>query len=425
MILFYRVVTNLFYPIFILIIFFRKVIKKEDVKRYKVKIFPSSFNIKKNDKLKLIWFHAASVGELKSIIPIIDHLNKDETELEFLVTTVTLSSANLADLELKKKNIHHRFLPVDVKFLIKNFLILWKPKAIFLVDSEIWPNLISIANERKIPLALLNARITKKTFTRWSLIPSFAKTLFNKFDLCLTSNFETKEYLNHLNAKNIHYIGNIKFCESNNKKNNNDNEISLLSKSFWLAASTHKGEEEFCLSAHLEIKKKINNIITVIAPRHVDRSFEIKKICEKYNLKSQILNLNDNIIEDKEIIIINSYGVLINFFKNTKSVFMGKSTIRKLKHDGGQSPIEAAKLGCKIYHGPFIYNFKEVYEILNKNNVSKEVINFQELANNLISDFKSNEKKDLEFSKTIENLGKKILSETLNKINNFLINEIK
>ena len=143
MILLYRVLTTLFYPLFVILIYFRRFYKKEDLSRYKEKIFSSHFNVdKKNDK-RLIWLHAASIGELKSIIPIINQLNKKYKKLEFLITTTTLSSGNLSKIELRKiKNARHRFFPLDVGFLIEKFLRLWKPDLIFLVDSEIWPNLV-------------------------------------------------------------------------------------------------------------------------------------------------------------------------------------------------------------------------------------------------------------------------------------------
>ena len=150
MILLYRILTTFFYPIFVLIIFYRKLIKKEDQKRYKEKIFFKNFNIKRKKDSRLIWFHAASIGELKSILPIIKILNQTQNSLEFLITTTTLSSANLAKDELKKfDNMHHRFIPIDSPFLIKKFLNSWKPNTIFLVDSEIWPNLILEAKKIK------------------------------------------------------------------------------------------------------------------------------------------------------------------------------------------------------------------------------------------------------------------------------------
>ena len=150
MILFYRVLTFLLYPVIIFLIFLRKIFKKEDPIRYKEKLFPSKFNFKKRENSKLIWFHAASIGEFKSILPIIENLKSSNND--FLVTTVTYSSGKLAAEELKKfDNVYHRYLPVDIEFVIKKFLTLWKPTAIFLVDSEIWPNLILESKKLKIP----------------------------------------------------------------------------------------------------------------------------------------------------------------------------------------------------------------------------------------------------------------------------------
>ena len=178
------------------------IFKKEDPVRYKEKILISQFNASKKISQKLIWFHAASIGEFKSIIPIINDLNKKHKNLKFLITTTTLSSGNLANIELRRfKNAEHRYLPYDVPFLINNFLDLWKPNKIFLVDSEIWPNLILKTKELNIPIALLNARLTPKTFKRWMLFPKTAKKIFSIFDLCICSSNETKKNLEKLKLK--------------------------------------------------------------------------------------------------------------------------------------------------------------------------------------------------------------------------------
>ena len=148
MILLYRFITFFIYPLLIIVIYCRKVLKKEAPQRFKEKIFPSHYNIERKER-ELIWFHAASIGEFKSIIPIIIELNKKHNNLEFLVTTTTFSAGKLAVEEIRKlKNVKHRYFPVDVGFLIERFLFLWDPKAIILVDSEIWPNLITIAKKR-------------------------------------------------------------------------------------------------------------------------------------------------------------------------------------------------------------------------------------------------------------------------------------
>ena len=427
MILLYRILTTFFYPIFVLIIFYRKLIKKEDQIRYKEKIFFKNFNIKRKKDSRLIWFHAASIGELKSILPIIKILNQTQNSLEFLITTTTLSSANLAKDELKKfDNMHHRFIPIDSPFLIKKFLNSWKPDTIFLVDSEIWPNLILEAKKNKISISIINARITKKTFKRWMLIPNTAKYIFSLFDLCLSSSEETSNFLNKLNAKNIKYLGNIKFITDIDRSISNNNEEEAFEKyKFWLAASTHDNEELFCLKTHLLLKEKIKNLITIIAPRHINRVDKVEKLCNKFNLSSQIVKKNDPIAKNKEIIIINSYGNLPRFLSLSKSVFMGKSTIESLKSVGGQSPIEAAKFGCKIYHGPFVYNFKEIYEILNKIKVCYEIKNPDELAMRLSSDLKDDKNNNKEFLVLIKDLERKTLNETMNSINKFLFNENK
>ena len=427
MILLYRVLTTLFYPALILIVIFRKIKKKEDNIRYKEKIYPSHFNITRNKKLKLIWFHAASIGEFKSILPIIEELNIKYNKIEFLITTVTLSSSNLAKEELKNlDNVHHRFFPLDVEFIVNKFLNLWQPDAIFLVDSEIWPNLIFKAKNNKIPLAIINARITSKTFKKWMLFPRTAKKIFSLFDLCLTSNLETKDFLLKFNAKNIFFNGNIKLINRINEKNiKNINKDILSNNRFWVAASTHKSEENICLQTHLKIKKKFKRIITIIAPRHINRVQDIERLCKKLDLSVQILEKDQIISKDKEIVIINSFGELPAYFKYAKSVFIGKSTIKKLENVGGQNPIDAAKLGCKVYHGPYVYNFKEIYEILSRNNISKEIKNPRELSNNLIIDLENPYKIDNEISILINNLGEKTLADTMKNINYFLFNETK
>ena len=427
MILIYRVLTNLIYPLLILLIFFRKIIKKEDSLRYKEKIFISNFNVTRKSNSKLIWFHAASIGEFKSILPVISELNKNDNNLEFLITTITLSSSNLAKDELKKySNVYHRFFPVDVGFIIEKFLITWKPYAIFLVDSEIWPNLIFKADKYKIPMAIINARITSKTFKRWMMIPNTAKKVFSFFKLCLASNLETKNYLLKLNVKKVFYTGNIKLFNTIDERSSCIQYQNILSKKkFWLGASTHEGEEKFCLHTHLNLKTKYKEIMTIIAPRHINRVKNIKKLCESFNLKTQIIKKNDAILDNKEIIIINSFGVLQDFFKYAKCVFIGKSTIKRLKNVGGQNPIDAAKHNCRIYHGPYVYNFAEIYEILEKNNISKKVESSVELSENIAKDLAKPKEIHAKISIFINNLGQKILADTMKNINNFLSNENK
>ena len=420
MFLAYRVLTFFLYPFLVVFLYYRVFIKKEDSIRFKEKIYPKHFNIKKNSDLKLIWFHAASIGEFKSIIPIIKELQK--RNLEILITTTTLTSGIYVNKEIEKfNNVQHRYFPLDIDFLIKRFLNSWKPEKIFLVDSEIWPNLILNIKKLRIPLALLNARLTEKSFKRWMKFPKTAEKIFGMFNLCLCSNNQTKDYLQNFKIKNVKFEGNIKLINDIDKlKLENLNEKILLKTKFWVAASIFKDEDLFCLNTHNILKKKLKNIITIVVPRHINRVKEIELLSKKFNFKTQVLNEKDKIKEGNEIIIINAFGILPSYYKYAKSVFIGKSLSKKLSFDSGQNPIDAVNLGCKVYHGPYVSNFEEIYKILNLNHLSKEIKSYEELSANLIIDLNENEKKNKIENNYVKNLGQTIFTKTMKLIDNFL-----
>ena len=306
--------------------------------------------------------------------------------------------------------------------MIKKFLDVWNPKLVIFVDSEIWPNLILELKKRKIKLALINGRITKKTFGRWFFFSNSAKKIFNSFDLCLASSRDSKKYLKKLNAKNLKYIGNLKFSGSINlNKIQNRNKNILNTTKNWCAVSTHSSEEIFCLKTHMLVKKKYEQLITIIIPRHINRANKIKRICDRFHLSSQILNGEQKILKNKEIIIINSFGMVPKFLKYSKSVLMGKSISEKFKDSGGQNPIEAAKLGCKVYHGSNINNFKEIYKLLNDYKISEIIKNETELSKKIISDLNNSKIYKNKKIKTINNLGNTILRKSLNEINRLSI----
>src|SRR5210317_969950 len=204
MIFIYRFIINILFLISPLIVILRLLKKKEDITRFKEKF---CFFSKKRKKGKLLWFHGASVGEIKSILPIIEKLSQNKNIDQILITSNTISSAKIIS-QININKIVHQYFPIDLNFFSKKFINYWQPNTVFFIDSEIWPNMITNEKNNKIPLILLNARITKKTFIKWKRIHKFAKTIFNKFDLCLTSNSESKKYLNFLGAKKVKYIGN-------------------------------------------------------------------------------------------------------------------------------------------------------------------------------------------------------------------------
>ncbi len=420
MIFIYKFFTVFFYPLIIFIIFIRKINGKEDPVRYKEKIFNSSIKSNRNKNKKLIWFHAASIGEVQSIFNLVEYYYKKNYEI--LITTVTKTSADIiSEKYSSNKFIYHRYFPVDVPFTIRKFIDEWKPSLVVFVDSEIWPNLSIYLKKKEITSILVNARITKKTFIRWKYFLKSAKEIFSVFELCLAANKETFKYLKIFDAKNIKYFGNLKLSnEIILKEMPSQNKKILKIKNFWCAVSTHKGEDIFFLKTHLLLKKKLEEIITIIIPRHISRCLEIQRLCKNNSLSSQILNKEEIIDPTKDVIIINTIGDLTNYLALANSVFMGKSLLREKENVAGQNPIEAAKLGCKIYHGPYTYNFRDVYEQFKSLGISKEINNEELLVKDLLIDLKSTEKKNNNIIENIDLIGKKILSKSLAEIDHCL-----
>ena len=405
MLLIYKFLINiifLFSPIIVLIRFIKK---KEDYVRFKEKF---CFFSKRKVKGNLLWFHGASVGEIQSIIPLIERFEKDKKINQILVTSNTLSSSNIIN-KMKLKKTIHQFFPIDTNFLSNKFINFWKPSKVFFVDSEIWPNFLNNLNKKKIPIILLNARITKKSYNRWMFIPGFAKSVFKKFHLCLSSSNETKLHLKKLGAKNIKFIGNLKFSQSEKKVKDLDNYLKkfISTKKCWCASSTHFDEEKICGQVHKELKKKFKDILTIIIPRHVDRVMSIQKDLNELDLKVQFDYPREKIKCDTDIYLVNSYGKTKSFYKMCKNIFLGGSFV----NHGGQNPLEAVRFGCNVFHGPHIYNFKEIYYFLKKKKLSVKINNYNQLTKVLQ---KSLNKKNYS-KKKIENLnlsGSKILEKT-------------
>ena len=268
-------------PIIIIIRIFRN---KEDKKRFIEKF--SVFS-KKRVRGKLIWFHGASVGEILSVIPVIKKYEEDISVKQILITSSTLSSSKVL-LKFKFKKTIHQFYPLDHFFFTHRFLKYWRPDIAIFIDSEIWPQMFKTLDNYKIPLVLLNARITKKTFIKWMKIKKFSELIFNKISIAYPQNLETKKFLEKLKVKKINLIGNLKFSETDNEiQDTIDHQLKsqLNNKKIWVASSTHANEEIFCAKAHIELKKKFKNLITIIIPRHVHRSKKIIPEIKNLNLK--------------------------------------------------------------------------------------------------------------------------------------------
>ena len=410
MIYIYRFLLNIIFIISPLIILLRLIKKKEDPKRFLEKF---CFFSEKRFAGRVIWFHGASVGELQSIIPLLEKLDKNKKIKQILITSNTLSSAKIIK-NFKLKKVVHQFFPIDTNFHSKKFIKYWNPSLVLFIDSEIWPNMISNLNEKNIRIGLINARITKKTFKRWKLFPKFSKKIFTKFDLCLSASKESQNYCKQLGIRNSKFYGNLKFSQSENKNIILKKNIQkfLKTKKYWCASSTHDSEEKLCGIIHNELKKKYKNLLTIIIPRHIDRAKNIKDELERINLKIHSHSSEKKIKKETDIYLVDVYGLTKSFFNTSKTIFLGGSVI----NHGGQNPLEATRYGCNVIHGPFVSNFKEIYNFLKKNKISYKISNQSEMIS-VLKKLLSKKNKSQKIQKKLFLIGQSILNKTYKTIN--------
>ena len=417
MIYIYRFLLNIIFIISPLIVLLRLIRKKEDPKRFLEKF--CFFSEKRTDG-KVLWFHGASVGELQSIVPLLERLEKNKIIKQILVTSNTLSSSKIVK-NFKLKKVIHQFFPIDTNFHSKKFIEYWKPSLVFFIDSEIWPNMINNLNRKNVGINLINARITKKTFKRWRLFPSFSKKIFTKFNLCLSASTESQSFCKKLGIKRPKFYGNLKFSQSENESIFLKKGVQKLIKArkVWCASSTHETEEKLCGLIHKELKKKYKDLLTIIIPRHIDRANSVKDELENINLKVHTHKSNKKIDKEIDIYLVDVYGLTRSFFNISKNIFLGGSII----NHGGQNPLEATRYGCNVIHGPHVSNFKEVYSFLKKNKVSYRISNQSEMLRVLKKLFSKNNR-----SKKIQRklflIGQDVLKKTHNDIDLLIKNEI-
>ena len=401
-----------------LIISFRILKKKEDKLRFIEKFcYPSKKRVVGN----LVWFHGSSVGEILSVLPLIYELEKNKSINQILITSSTLSSAEIFKKFKFKKTIH-QFFPIDSILYSYKFLNYWKPTIAIFVESEIWPSIFKALNKNNTPLLILNARITKNTFKKWSYVKNFSNSIFSNVSKAYPQNNETVKYLKKFKVSKIKVMGNLKFTNNDYDKVPKLNKSllkNLKNRKIWCASSTHSGEEILCSKVHLNLKKKYKDLLTIIIPRHIHRVNKIVQEINDLKLNVVLHSSNPKIIKSTDIYLVDTYGETKKFYNYSGIVFMGKSLAGK----GGQNPLEPARQGATILHGPNIDNFTDIYKLLGKLKISHKVTglaNLTNLVNKLI--IKPNNKKNY---LKIEKIGKKILNETKDEINSLLNNEIK
>jgi 3-deoxy-D-manno-octulosonic-acid transferase len=327
---------------------------------------------------KLLWFHAASVGETNSILPLIETLARARPDLAFLLTTVTITSSHIAKSRLPEGAIH-QFVPLDTPSYVARFLDHWRPDMALFTESEIWPNLILEADQRHIPLALLNARISDRSYKRWQKLPGLARPLFSRFALILAQSEVPARRFELLGARKAIAAGNIKFDSPPPQV-----DATVLAqmkdltrdRSVFLAASTHPGEDEMMLAVHEKLAADYPGLLTIIAPRHPERGPDIAALAEKQGFSVKRRSKGEWPDADVQIYVADTIGELGLYYSLAPLAFIGGSLVPH----GGQNPLEAVKLDTGVLTGPHHHNFPEICNALLEKDGYRQVSSVDDLV---------------------------------------------
>jgi 3-deoxy-D-manno-octulosonic-acid transferase len=308
---------------------------------------------------RLVWLHAASVGETVSVLPVITAL-LEQPDLSVLMTTGTVTSASLLALRSDERGwegrVLHRFVPLDVPRWGRRFLDHWRPDVAGFVESEIWPNLMRSCHRRRIPLMLINARMSRRSFARWRLVPGARGGLFRRFAAVQAQTDADAQRFRRLGARVVTSPGNLKFATPPLPVD--EAELARLQALLghaprWLAASTHPGEEAIARRVHEALARLHPGLITIIAPRHPERGEEIAEGAPRRAL-------GQDPPPGGGVWVADTLGEMGLLFRLSPIVFVGCS----LAVGGGHNPLEPARLGCAVAMGPMVANCIEAVEVL-------------------------------------------------------------
>src|SRR6266481_3160511 len=308
----------------------------------------------------LVWIHGASVGEVLASAALIEKLRA--LNLRILLTSGTVTSAAIVAKRFPP-DVIHQYVPYDSPRYVTRFLDHWRPSLALFIESDLWPNLILSSAARRLPMVLINGRMSHRSFPRWRRVAGTISALLGRFDICLAQSQVDAERFAALGSRNVITTGNLKLDVSAPPADSAKLE-RLMSvtrgRPVIVAASTHPGEEDILLDAHRALAGFSPSLLTVIVPRHPDRGAAIARVIAAAGLKPALRSREDLPIAATDIYVADTLGELGLFYRLSPIVFMGGSLIEH----GGQNPIEAVKLGAAIVHGPHVFNFTDVYEAL-------------------------------------------------------------
>jgi 3-deoxy-D-manno-octulosonic-acid transferase len=331
----------------------------------------------------LVWVHGASVGEMLAAVSLIKRLR--EQGFAVLVTSGTVTSAALAEQRLPD-GVLHQFVPLDAPRFVQRFLDHWRPGLALFVESDLWPNLICSCAARKIPMIVINGRLSERSFSRWRRVPGVIAALLNCFDLCLAQSPADAERYAKLGAPRVSATGNLKLdlpappVDEAALRRLKD---IVGKRPTLIAASTHPGEEEAVIGAHRRLRAKFPTLLSIIAPRHPARGASIGEIAKAAGLSVALRSRRAQPMPDIGVYVADTLGELGLMYRLAPVAFMGGSLARH----GGQNPIEAVRLGAGIMHGPHVWNFADIYAALDAAQGAELVADEESLAARLTAWF--------------------------------------
>ena len=371
----YRTLTSIARPIAPLLLRLRERRGKEEAARRGERLGSPSA---RRPAGRLAWFHAASVGETNSILPLMAALAEARPALSFLLTTGTVTSAKLATARLGPRAVH-QYAPLDAPEYVRSFLDHWQPDLAVFTESEIWPNFILESSARGIPLALINARMTKRSFRRWRRNPGVSLPLFSRFSVVLAQNDALARRFKALGAQGAIAAGNLKIDTPPPPVDAAELERlkpALDGRALMIAASTHEGEDQIVAEAHRQLRQSLPDLCTIIAPRHPERGEAITAMLKGQGLSVARRSLGALPDRGSDAYVADTIGELGMLYQLAPVAFIGGSLVDR----GGQNPIEAVRQGAAVLTGPHWQNFADTYRALISHRGAIVVSSAQELA---------------------------------------------
>jgi 3-deoxy-D-manno-octulosonic-acid transferase len=310
----------------------------------------------------LIWIHGASVGEVLAAAALVERLRA--LNIRILLTSGTVTSAAIVAKRFPA-DIIHQYVPYDTPRYVARFLDHWRPSLALFIESDLWPNLILSSALRRLPMVLINGRMSQRSFPRWRRISGTISALLGRFDVCLAQSQVDAERFSALGSRNVVTTGNLKLDVPAPPADPTRLERLMLvtrGRPIIVAASTHPGEEEILLETHRTLAVVFPGLMSVIVPRHPNRGEAIARTIAASGLSVALRSREELPTSTTAIYVADTMGELGSFYRLAPIVFMGGSLVAH----GGQNPIEAIKLGASIVHGPHVFNFADVYAALDR-----------------------------------------------------------